>query len=287
MTREVWISILVAIVAFVALAIVLVFACRKDASSLPARLERIVAAGKHEEVSCAELAASHPLVLLALGQSNAGNHGVLSGRVSEPITLIAEGKCLKASDPLPGGTGAGGSIWQRLPAELATQGMARPVVLSVLAVDASTIADWTDPQSPLASRLANHVSSMSRLGLPPDLILWQQGEADALVGTSSNDYSAGLVRLATALKKAGTNASIILALSTICRAPPNASIRASIEDATASGDHHFRLGPDTDTLSSETHRNGCHLTAEGLDSAAKMWAKVVSRETSTLDFHGS
>jgi len=248
---------------------------------LNARLAQIVAPGKHAQIPCAELAATRPLVLLALGQSNAGNHGAPSARAAAPVTLIAEGKCLTAADPLPGATGTGGSIWQRLPALLSAPLDARPVVLSVLAVDATSIADWTEAQSPLRERLAAQVAAMHRLGLAPALVLWQQGEADARDGTSEADYAAGLGRLAAALSEAGTNAPIVLARSTICQSAPNSAIRNAIE-ASVANDRRFRLGPDTDTLSSDAFRTGCHLTADGLDSAAKMWAATISSEASTI-----
>lgn len=250
------------------------FAGRRDGNSLSARLEQIVSATGHREISCSEVAAGRPLVLLALGQSNAGNHGSPPSQAAEALTLIAEGKCIKASDPLPGATGTGGSIWQRLPAWLAIQKYPRPVVLSIMAVDATSIADWTHARSPLARRLAAHIADMRRLGLAPDLVLWQQGEADARIGTDGNDYAAGLGRLAALLSEAGSTATIILARSTTCGSAPSATIRSAI-DSTVAGDRRFRLGPDTDTLSGDTFRNGCHLTAEGIDSAAKMWAAAI------------
>ena len=160
--------LLLAIVSMAAIAAYEFIAHQRHSVWLMARMEQIVLIGKHAEVPCVEVAATHPLVLLALGQSNAGNHGALPSHAAEPVTLIAEGKCIRATDPLPGGTGQGGSIWQRLSALLSTQTEARPVALSVLAVNATSIADWTNPNSPLSARLASHVVSMRRLGLPPE-----------------------------------------------------------------------------------------------------------------------
>lgn len=283
MTRKAWLRVVPIVAILGMITTFRIIDNRRRTPSLNARLEQIVRVEQHTEISCAELAKSRPLVLLAIGQSNAGNHGVAPTSPKESISLISEGKCIKATDPLPGGTGTGGSIWLRLPALLSIHKHSRPVVLSILAVDTSTIKDWTDPSSPLNSRLASHVASMRRLGLAPDLVLWQQGEADNLIGTSKNDYSSGLVKLLSTLKGAGTNAPIILARSTICKTLPNAPIRSAIEEATVSDDQHFRLGPDTDTLSSDTVRNGCHLIAEGLDIAAKMWAIAVNKEASTIE----
>ena len=243
---------------------------------LAERMSKIVPLGNQPEVACAEVLATQPLVLLALGQSNAGNHGTASVHTSEAITMVAEGKCIKATDPLPGGTGTGGSIWQRLPALMSMQKNARPIVLSVLAVDASTIGEWTRSDSPLKERLESQVDSMRHLGFSPDLILWQQGEADARSGTSAEDYAKGLGRLATLLNDLGLKVPIVLARSSICRTAPSAAIRSAV-DSVVSGDSRFRLGPDTDTLSSSAFRDGCHLTAEGLDLAAKMWAISISQ----------
>ncbi len=278
MTRKVLASLsLLAIASMAVVAAYKYMAHQRHSTSLIARMEKIVPIGKHTEVPCAEVAATHPLVLLALGQSNAGNHGSLPDSTEEAVTLIAEGKCIRATDPLPGGTGQGGSIWHHLPALLSTQKEARPVALSVLAVDATAIADWITPNSPLSARLVSHVVSMERLGLPPDIVLWQQGEADAQLGTSSEDYSTGLARLAKILSEVGVNAPIFLALSTICQTKPNAAIRSAI-DGRISSNPRFRLGPDTDTLLGSPYRDGCHLTAIGLDSAAKMWAAAISAE---------
>ena len=278
MTRKalVWLSLL-AIASMAGIAAYKFIAHQRYSVSLIGRMEQIVVIGKHTEVSCAEVAATHPLVLLVLGQSNAGNHGALPSHTAEPVTLIAEGKCIRATGPLPGGTGQGGSIWQHLPALLSSQREPRSVALSVLAVNATSIEDWTHPSSPLRERLSAHVASMCHLDLAPTLVLWQQGEADALLGTSTYVYRYGLGRLATMLSEAGSSAPILLARSTICRSKPNAAIRSAIENI-ISGDPRFRLGPDTDTLSGNTFRNGCHLTASGLDSAAKMWSETISFE---------
>lgn len=283
MSRSALSYALLAVAVMAAAALYRLLEQRRHGASLDARLAQIVAPGTHP-IPCSDVAATRPLVLLALGQSNAGNHGAPSARAAPPVTLIAEGQCLTATDPLPGGTGTGGSIWQRLPALLSAPQGARPVVLSVLsvlAVDATSIADWTAAQSPLRERLAAHVAAMRRLDLAPALVLWQHGEADARGGTSAADYAAGLGRLAAALSEAGANAPIVLARSTICQSAPNGAIRSAIA-ASVANDRRFRLGPDTDTLSSDAFRTGCHLTADGLDSAAKMWAATISSEASTI-----
>ena len=267
-------------IASASVALFILYKHLRPVSGLAARLGQIARIGSETGVSCADVVAGHPLVLLALGQSNAANHGSLDKRGAEPVALVAEGKCVRAADPLAGGTGEGGSIWQRLPAALREQQGARPIVLSVLGVDASSIDEWTSRGSPLRQRLVEQIASLLRLGLRPDFVLWQQGEADSRAGTSTADYAERLDRLAAIVDEAGAKAPIILARSTICRSAPNDSIRTAIA-AKASADHHFRLGPDTDVLAGEGfRRDGCHFTSDGLDSAAKMWAVSINAEVS-------
>lgn len=240
------------------------------------RLQRIVRIGNEPEISCREIVTGRPLVLLALGQSNAANHGAGAKSGAQAVTLVVEGKCVIATDPLPGATGRGGSIWQRLPNALREQAQGKPVVLSILAVEASSIAEWTSRDSALRQRLVEQLAMLRKLGLPPDFVLWQQGEADARLGTSGRDYSRQLDALAAIISEAGVAAPIILARSTICRSHPAEEIRHAIESKTAAAQR-FLLGPDTDLLSGEKFRHdGCHLNIDGLTSAARMWAASIS-----------
>ncbi|MBL8395356.1 MAG: hypothetical protein JNK99_11525 [Candidatus Accumulibacter sp.] len=251
---------------------------QRQAANLAARLEQITRVGSEAALPCAAIAAERPLVLLALGQSNAANHGSPADPDSEAITLISEGKCIRAVDPLPGATGTGGSIWRRLPEAMRQSGNKRPIVISVLAVDASSIDEWTRQNSALRQRLVTHLAALRALGLPPAYVLWQQGEADARQGISSSDYARHLDLLATTIDQAGIGAPIILARSTICRSDPYAAVRGAVEAKVAT-DRRFRLGPDTDTLAGDRFRHeGCHLSVAGLASAALMWASTITGE---------
>lgn len=155
-----------------------------DKAALEAKLGQVARLGGEQRVSCASIAAQRPVVVLAIGQSNAANHGVLARGAAQPVVLMAEGQCVLAVDPLPGGTGRGASTWQRLPQYFSRLEPQRPLVLAVMGVDATSIEDWVGENSPLGARLENQVKSMRALDLMPHLILWQQGEADARLGTT-------------------------------------------------------------------------------------------------------
>jgi Carbohydrate esterase, sialic acid-specific acetylesterase len=246
----------------------------KDA--LAGRLKQIVRVDHEPEVSCAQAVGSQPLVLLALGQSNAGNHGVGGTNAASPVTLFADGKCVLAVDPIPGGTGSGGSIWSRLPRHLMANGYSTPVVLSVLAVDATSLVDWSANRSDLHKRLVLHLASMRAQGLPPTVVLWQQGEADARRSTTEESYVNGMQQL---VQSVGLNPTTrwILARSTVCRSAPYEPVRNAIVKL-ATTMPQFREGPDTDQLLGPMWRSdGCHFSEQGLDRAAAMWAQAIAR----------
>ncbi len=244
----------------------------KHRSDLDARVASIMAIRSNDEVQCATIAQLQPFVLLVLGQSNAGNHGSVSVSSEAPVLMQVGDRCAMVNDPLPGATGEGGSIWRHLPTLLEPAMNGRTVLLSVLAVDATTIDDWTRPDSVMAGRLVTQIEAMRHNGMPPNLVLWQQGEADARVHSRTSQYLIGLQRLTAILNRAGTDAPLMLARSTICRSPPDPAIRSAIDQATRSSAR-ILLGPDTDILDGAIYRvDGCHLNAIGLRAAAQSWA---------------
>jgi hypothetical protein len=247
-------------------------------SILLTKLDQVVRVTNEPILDCTHLAARRPLVILALGQSNAANHGQLVSKGNAPVALIADNKCVSGTDPLPGSTGHGASIWARLPSHLSGSHPHRPLVLSVMGIDATSIAEWTDDESPLRQQLVERIKSMKALGLLPTLILWQQGEADARKGTNSQAYGAGLDKLAAILAQAGSDAPIVMAYSTyFCRSAPSNEIRQAIY-AKATESRRFKVGPDTDTLKDADLRfNGCHFSDKGLHQAAQLWAAAVSK----------
>lgn len=246
----------------------------RQADSLARRLAVIQPLPVEIAQPCQAWQARRPLVLLALGQSNAANHGTPAA--SPTVDVLHAGQCARLADPLPGGTGRGSSVWARLPAELAQRGVQRPVVLAVLAVDATTIADWTDADGPLPQRLAATLAANRAAGLLPDAVLWQQGESDARLGTPPERYHAGLRRLADQLHAAGVVAPVLLARSTVCRSGPDARLHAAVDELVRS-DPRFAAGPDTDAaLPAVARPDGCHLDAVGATVAARRWAEVLA-----------
>lgn len=223
-----------------------------------------------------------PLVLLVLGQSNAGNHGVNNPAEAGPgapkARVFVGSGCQLTADPLPGGTGGHGSIWSRLPSHLHSLGLDRPVVVALLAVDATRIKEWSATSGPLVARLDALLGQLKLAQLQPDLVLWQQGEADALAGTPEAAYAEGLERLRAHLRAAGLSAPVLAARSTMCQGGNGAAVRSAISQVVARHAD-MRLGPDTDALQGPHRHRDCHFSSLGLDAAARMWALAIDQQT--------
>ena len=254
---------------------------RAAMQDLQRRLDGIVklpvAAGQPCAWQRLDQAVARPLVLLVLGQSNAGNHGAEAEHAAPPrppsVTFTDGIHCWRAADPIPGGTGVGQSIWSRLESALRAEGVEREVVVTLLAVDSTSISDWTKAGSPLLQRF--HTLLPKVAAIPVDLVLWQQGESDARAGTEPAAYAAGWQGLVRHIRQAGIGAPVVAALSTRCRNPSGDSVRQAIRHV-ASVEPDVHVGPDTDVLAGPYREHDCHFTAAGLEQAAALWARALA-----------
>lgn len=217
---------------------------------------------------------SHALRIFVLGQSNAANHGepIPSTVSTRPATFFHNGACYQTTGPAPGATGQGGNPWVLLgPALQSTTG--RPVVFSVLAVDATRVRDWVEPGK-LRDNLLKTIADQRQHGFVPDLVLWQQGEADAKAGTTGAKYRRQFGELVALLRAQGVTAPIAVALSTRCRNDGSQPVRLALQAASVA-DATIRIGPDTDTLNNNYRLDDCHYSVAGLQSVAGEWASAI------------
>jgi len=228
-----------------------------------------------DAVPCA-LSDQRPLMLLVLGQSNAGNHGEplsVTPQPSSAATFFHRGNCHRTFGLAPGATGEGANVWTTL-GPMLEQHFGRPVIFSVLAISATSIHDWVTP-GPLHTRLLEILREQQQHGFLPDAVLWQQGEADARSGISQTEYERDFKKLASLLRAYGVNAPVLAALSTRCRNQGSDAVRAAIAQV-ASHDPSIRVGPDTDLLTGTLYRHdGCHFSEAGIGEVAKRWASAI------------
>lgn len=257
--------------------------------SLHSRLFSVVPAVGGDILTCGQKDNPPSPVFLVLGQSNAGNHGAQGESPVDDtgprVNLFTGSGCQLSGDPLPGGTGRDRSIWARLPAQLSVRGYFKEPVVALLAVDSSTIGEWTHPGSPLRARLQAIIEELHAARLTPALVLWQQGEADALQGTTIDAYVDAFEVLRSILRSAGVSAPILMAQSTRCGPTDGRAISlAQMRLAAKHGD--VLRGPNTDSLSDIHRIRGCHFSSSGLDIAASLWAEAILQTNTTTKLVG-
>ncbi|MBU1363425.1 MAG: acyltransferase [Gammaproteobacteria bacterium] len=228
-------------------------------------------------VPCPLASESNVLRILVLGQSNAGNHGAVqnSGKDSMPALFFYQGACYETTGPAPGATGQGGNLWVHV-GPLLAEATKRPVVISVLAVDATRVRDWVNPGR-LRETLIQGIADQREHGFVPDVVLWQQGEADGKAGTTNAKYREQFGLLVALLRAQGVSAPIMVALSTRCRNEGSDTVRSALK-AVASFDKTVRIGPDTDLLAGEYRWDDCHFSSLGLEAAAHLWTRAFMSE---------
>ena len=124
-----------------------------------------------EAVPCQQTGQPAPKVLLVLGQAKAGNHG--SERNKAHIRVFYHGHCYNSTEPLPGMTGTGGSVWARVVPVLEGK-LHVPLIVAPLAVQSTTIAMWTE-KVPVHEAFIRLIDDLVAARITPDAILWQQG----------------------------------------------------------------------------------------------------------------
>jgi lysophospholipase L1-like esterase len=240
-------------------------------------LDFLVAPVPATAVPCNFSASPRPMMVLVLGQSNAGNHGAPRPGLTDKdgAVFLHDGQCYRTSWPAPGATGTGGNIWSSLSSRL-SGALGRPVVFSLLAVDATSVRDWAT-EGRLRRRLIDTLAANRQGRFTPDIVLWQQGEADARAGTSSDEYLEHFRAVLTVLRERGIAAPILVALSTRCRNDGSEEVRKALRIA-AQSEPGVAIGPDLDVLTGSLREDGCHFSAAGLEMAAELWSRAILAE---------
>jgi len=213
--------------------------------------------------------AAEPLGVFALGQSNAGNVG--QGPAIAPANVYelawALHRVVPAHDPLFGAYGKGTNVWTRVGAQLVQDHVADSVVIALVAVGGTRVADWA-PGGRLNGPLKQRTTFLVQHHIKIDYITWSQGESDFT--TPAKDYTDNLLRVYATIWNAGIHAPMIVAIETLSRTVLP-QIRQAQLDAIARHKCLIR-GPDLDDLTGPTLRYYVgHFTTEAQDIVAKRW----------------
>lgn len=253
-------------------------------SSLSDRIGLIHHPDATPSVKCPWNDLDRPLNILVLGQSNAGNHGEEMEPNAPRALFYYGGRCYLTAGPVPGATGSGGNMWAYM-SPLLSSALGRNVVFSVLAVDATSIVDWT-AEGALRALLQTTIRDGKAHGFVPALVLWQQGEADARMGMAGTKYGQELGKLIAYIRGELEGVKMIVAQSTRCRNEGSQEIRMALRES-AHADSAIILGPDTDALAGGFRIDGCHFSRAGLVAASSLWASVITSEFSARSTNGS
>ena len=213
--------------------------------------KRIIGTNKLVPVECPAVAERW----LVAGQSNAANCGQNNTAATDARVIQQyENKCYVAASPMLGATCGGANAFQQVALDYVKQHN-KTVVLSFYALGGQPIA-----------ALADQVKTTTSV----DRFIWQQGEADAFLGTSTADYTASFYRMLANISAA----KVHVARSTICANitrpdTPTAQAQALLQAAYP--------GPNTDAISLDARfrLDACHFSGEGITEFSKAWQQVL------------
>lgn len=217
-------------------------------------------------------------VIIIHGQSNAGNYGSSRYAARQAVDNFdpATGKCFAAVDPLLGTDGAGGNFATRLGDILIQSGRYNRVILAPIAVEGASLSALNNEH---AGRIENVILKLKAAGLVPTHLLFQQGEKDAMLTTTQDQYVSLLHQLVARFRAAGFEAPFYVSQSTKCDAvdPKNTIAVRAAQQSAIDGPLNIRRGPDTDTIGNEGRNpnDGCHLNEVGMLANAALWAAFI------------
>jgi hypothetical protein len=216
-------------------------------------------------------------IIVVHGQSNAANYGSARHTSREAVDNLdpASGKCFAAADPLLGADGPGGSFATHLGDILIQAGRYDRVIFVPIARGGASLAFLNSEGAELTN---NGIAKLKAAGLTPTHILFQQGETDALMTTTAEQYAALLHQLVKRFRAAGFDAPFYVSRSAKCDyAGPNnsAAVRAG-QLAAIDATLNIRQGPDTDAIGNEGRSaDGCHMNEIGTVANAALWAAFI------------
>lgn len=230
-----------------------------------------------EEVSC-PAQTPRTMVLLAIGQSNTGNHAGqrYASDFGTNILNYWNGKCYKAQSPLLGTTGVNGESWTLLGNKLLKAGMADQVILVPLGIGGTPISRWQSGGD-LNQMMLRSLAEMPNYSVTH--VLWHQGESDLDGKTSKMAYENSFNSMTHSLRKAGVKAPVLVSVASKCGLdewmPTNPVTDA--QKHIVNNKLGIFLGPDTDALLSQVDRyDDCHFSGSGQEKFAQAWIDAIA-----------
>ncbi|MFF0919899.1 sialate O-acetylesterase [Rhizobium leguminosarum] len=224
-------------------------------------------------------------VLLILGQSNAANYGGQRHRSNYGTRVVNafDKRCFIAASPLLGSTNTRGEYWTLLGNSLIASGQNDSVILAPLAYSGSEVARWA-AGGDFNPVLVDTVKQLQDSDYRITNVLWVQGEADLVMGTTAKAYQERFMSMVDTLRQHGVEAPVYISIASKCLEPSNGGFKEHIPDnaivraqlALAKSGHGIREGVNSDALLDADDRyDDCHFGGTGGEKASRAWLNLL------------
>lgn len=224
-------------------------------------------------------------VLLILGQSNAANYGGQRHRSNYGARVVNafDKRCFIAASPLLGSTNTRGEYWTLLGNNLIASGQNDNVILAPLAYSGSEVARWA-AGGDFNPVLVDTVKQLQDSGYRITNVLWVQGEADLVMGTTAEAYQERFMSMVDTLRQHGVEAPVYISIASKCLEPSNGGFKEHIPDnavvraqlALSKSGHGIREGVNSDALLDGDDRyDDCHFGGTGGEKASQAWLNIL------------
>ncbi|MBY3022373.1 sialate O-acetylesterase [Rhizobium leguminosarum] len=224
-------------------------------------------------------------VLLILGQSNAANYGGQRHRSNYGARVVNafDKRCFIAASPLLGSTNTRGEYWTLLGNNLIASGQNDNVILAPLAYSGSEVARWA-AGGDFNPVLVDTVKQLQGSGYRITNVLWVQGEADLVMGTTAKAYQERFMSMVDTLRQHGVEAPVYISIASKCLEPSNGGFKEHIPDnaivraqlALSKSSHGIREGVNSDALLDGDDRyDDCHFGGTGGEKASRAWLNLL------------
>nr|WP_184459423.1 sialate O-acetylesterase [Rhizobium aethiopicum] len=228
-------------------------------------------------------------VLLILGQSNAANHGGQRYRSNYGARVVNafDKRCFIAASPLLGSTDTRGEYWTLLGNKLIESGQNDSVILAPLAYSGSQVARWA-PGGDLNPMLVDTVTQLHDSGYRVTSVLWVQGEADLVHGTTGEAYQERFLSMVDTLRQNGVEAPVYISIASKCLEPSNGGFKEHIPDnaivraqlALSRSGQGIREGVNSDALLDGDDRyDDCHFGGTAGEKVSQAWLNLLRGES--------
>ncbi|ARM87401.1 SGNH family esterase protein [Rhizobium sp. CIAT894] len=246
--------------------------------------ERLIGDETKTPVTC-PVQTDRTAVLLILGQSNAANDGGQRHRSNygPHVVNAFDSKCFIAASPLLGSTDTKGEYWTLLGNDLIASGQNDSVVLAPLAYSGSPVARWATGGD-INPVLIDTIKQLQDSGYRITSVLWVQGEADLVLGTTAQAYQERFISMVDTLRQHGVEAPVYISIASKCLEPSNGGFKEHIPDnaivqaqvALSKSGHGIREGVNSDALLDGDDRyDDCHIGGSGAEKVSRAWLNIL------------